>query len=450
MARVAVAGGGFGGLAVAARLAKQGHTVTVVEKADRLGGALGLVERDGFTWDAGPSRTLVPAVLRDLFRKTGRSLERELDLVPLDPAREHRFEDGTVVTLPSGSRAAQKRAIDAGLGDARSRRGGTSPGDAWLAWTAAHADVWDAVRRDLLERPYDAGRAPRATRDLFTARTSLARAVRKALPDQRLRTMALHATVMDGHDPRDVPAWAGLGDYVEQSFGTWSVPGGLGRLATVLGERLATRGVRVLLGTTVRDVVVRDGRAVGLTVDGVGGPETIEAEHVVCAVDPRRLPLLAPYVERTMPAIPPVITHLGVDHRPDEPPPPEIVLHGDPLLVLRTTGTGPEGASAWTLLARGRIAEDPLEALARAGVDLRQRVVTRVDLTPRHLVEQWGGSPHGVLWQGRGTMAERLGPATPVPGVWAVGAHTSAASAGSGLPSVGMSAAQVAELVGRA
>ena len=86
-------------------------------------------------------------------------------------------------------------------------------------------------------------------------------------------------------------------------------------------------------------------------------------------------------------------------------------------------------------------------ALVRRGIDVRPQVVTRVDRSPRDLVEEWGGSPLGVLWQGRQTAFRRLGPATPVPGVYAVGAH---ATPGAGLPFVGLSAALVAQLVGPA
>src|SRR5688500_8874085 len=110
MSRVVVVGGGFGGLASAARLAKLGHEVTLVERSPTLGGALSTVTADGFSWDAGPTTTLLPAVVRDLFRKTGRPLEREpgdVDLVARELVREHRFEDGTALRLPGGSRAAQ-------------------------------------------------------------------------------------------------------------------------------------------------------------------------------------------------------------------------------------------------------------------------------------------------------------------------------------------------------
>ena len=69
---IAIVGAGMGGMAAAARLAKLGHRVHLVERSERLGGALAPItdkEGLGFAWDAGPSSTLLPAVLRDLFRK---------------------------------------------------------------------------------------------------------------------------------------------------------------------------------------------------------------------------------------------------------------------------------------------------------------------------------------------------------------------------------------------
>src|SRR6476619_6960520 len=116
MARVVVVGGGFGGLATALRLAKLGHAVTLVEERE-LGGALVPFERDGFAWDTA-THTLLPGVVRDLFRKTGRPLEKELELVQLDCVREHWFEDGTSLVLTAG-RTPQYDAfeqLDPGLG----------------------------------------------------------------------------------------------------------------------------------------------------------------------------------------------------------------------------------------------------------------------------------------------------------------------------------------------
>jgi UDP-galactopyranose mutase len=433
VARVVVIGGGFGGMAAAARLAKLGHRVTLLERSDQLGGALTTVEHDGFAWDAGPTSTLLPAVVRDLFRKSGRPLEREVDLQPLDLVREHRFEDGSSLQLPGGSRAAQLAAVDtlgAGLGQQ------------WVDHVTSYGDTWELLRREWFERPFDVDVAPRDLVALLGRRESLHKLLRRTFRDERLRLVAGHRLVMDGHELRDVPAFAGVDVYLEQRFGAWTVPGGLAALGTAMAERLALRGVDVLTGTPATDLVLRDGRVVAVRIDA----GEVDADQVVVAIDPRRLPALASYVHRTMPAIPPVVCHVGLEGEvPDLAH--EVVLHGDPLLVVRTGGRAPDGCEAWTILGRGRLAEDVLTALARRGLDVRRQVVTRIDRTPRDLVELWGGSPHGMLWQGPRTARTRLGPRTPVPGVLAAGAH---ATTGSGLPFAGLSAALVAEVVGRA
>ena len=433
MARVVVVGGGFGGLASAVRLAKLGHEVTLLERLDTLGGAVSTVAVDGFEWDAGPTWTLVPAVVRDLFRKSGRPLERELELEPLDLVRAHWFEDGTVLGLPGQSRAAQLAAFD-GLGPGLGRQ--------WVDYVDSFSEDWEVLRRAYFENPWDPTDLPRDVADRLDSREVIHKRLRKTFKDKRLRQVAAHPFVAEGHDLRNVPAWAGLVSYLEQQFGAWTVTGGMGRLTETLVARMATRGVTVATGVEVTDLVVREGRVVGAAT----GSGTVDADAVVCAIDPRRLPALASYVERTMPTMPPVICHVGLS-APIPDLVHEVVVHGDPMLVVRAGTRAPAGGAAYTVHGRGKLAEDILRALARHQLDLRADLVTRVDLTPRDLVEQWQTSPYGVLWQGRATVRQRLGPRTPVEGVYAAGAH---ATPGAGLAFVGLSAALVAQTIGPA
>lgn len=429
MARVVVIGGGFGGLASALRLAKLGHQVTLVEERE-LGGALAPFVRDGFSWDTASS-TLVPGVVRDLFRKSGRPLEKELELVQLDCLREHWFDDGSSLVLPVG-RAAQLEAWEAL---------GPGLGTQWVDHVASYADDWEALRLGYFEVPWTPDHLPREVAARLDSRETLQKRLKRALRDPRLRLVASHPFAVDGHDDRSVPAWAGLTAYLEQRFGAWAFAEGTGALRDALVRRLETRRVTVV-PARADDVVVRDRRAVAVST----AAGEIDADVVVCAVDARRLPSLAHLVARTMPVIPPLQCHVGLEGEVRDLP-HELVVHGDPLLVVRTTGRAPEGRHAWTIQARGSMGGDPLTSLARLGLDVRHQVVTRVDLSPRELVERWGGSPLGILWEGRGTVWRRLGPRTPVEGLYAAGAH---ATPGSGLPFVGLSAALVAQVVGPA
>ena len=147
-----------------------------------------------------------------------------------------------------------------------------------------------------------------------------------------------------------------------------------------------------------------------------------------------------------MPAIPPLVTHVGLSQEVSDMP-AEIVVHDEFVITVRTDGRAPAGKSAWTLSGRGKVSEGLVMALYRKRIDLRGAVETELTMTPRQQVELWSGSPCGVLWQGRATITDRLSPRTPLPQVYAAGAHVG----GGGLvPFVGLSAAVVAEAIGPA
>ncbi len=127
--------------------------------------------------------------------------------------------------------------------------------------------------------------------------------------------------------------------------------------------------------------------------------------------------------------------------------PEEVVLHGEPLLVVRTTGSAPPGRRAWTVLRRGSTQEDVLITLVRRGIDVRRHVVTRVDRSPVDLINETNGSSYGLAWAGWRGHVQRAGQTHPVPGLYLLGASM---HPGSSIPYVGWGAAQVAARIGKA
>ena len=92
--RAAVIGAGFGGLALAIRLQSAGIATTLIEGRDKPGGRAYVWERDGFTFDAGPTVITDPDCLRELWRLSGRDMADDVTLIPVSPFYRLMWPDG--------------------------------------------------------------------------------------------------------------------------------------------------------------------------------------------------------------------------------------------------------------------------------------------------------------------------------------------------------------------
>ncbi len=489
MSRVVVIGAGLGGLAAAARLAAAGHSVTVFEGADTVGGKLGLLERDGFTFDTGPSLLTLPAVLQQVFADTGAPLE--LPLAAVDPACSYVFGDGTALTLPHDA-AAVPAALDAALG--------AGAGAAWQRLHDRSRRLWELVGEPVLRRPVSlAAMARMSTRpaDLRVVAPWLTidGLGRRMLPDARLRTWLNRYATYSGSDPRRTPAVLSVTAFVEQEFGAWYVPGGLRRIVEALAARCRELGVEVHTATPVESVSVRDGRAAGVRVAG----RDVTADVVVSNADAavlygRLLPRGAVggaqrRARRTPRSMAGFVLLLGLTGR--EPGPahrvyfpadydaefdaifgrrpvpvadPTVYVHAPDDPALRPD----EDSEGWFVLvnapahdpARGVDWDEPglrerytrhiLEVLADRGADVRDRIRVLETVTPADL-QRRAGAPGGAIYgtASHGPRAALRRPAnrSPLPGLYLVGGS---AHPGGGIPLVLMSAEIVAGLIGPA
>ncbi|MDX6255689.1 MAG: hypothetical protein QOJ11_2023 [Frankiales bacterium] len=486
MSRVVVIGAGVGGLASAARLAALGHDVTICESASQVGGKLGTVSAQGFTFDTGPSLLTLPQVFRELFTATGDSLDSVLDLRAVEPIARYRFADGTRLDLSAD--------LDRFCDDLEDAFGG-SAGDDWRRFMLRAERIWDATHGPFLESPLHGVRSlvRQAWRvgDLraVAPSRSLRSLGRQYLQDPRLRMFLDRYATYTGSDPRHSPAALAVIPYVEQTFGAWYVDGGLHLLATAIADRAAERGAEIRLGVEVAGIDVDGGRVSGVTLaDGSRVPADVVVANADAAVvygkllPHRRATASARRrLSRTTPSLSgfavmlglrgrtPELTHHTVLFPTDYDAEFDAVFGGqpaqEPTVYLSAPGDpagAPQGDEAWFVLvnaapngpvdwdSQAGYADHVLDLLAQRGLDVRDRIVVREVRSPADL-ERLTGSPGGSIYGGssHGMMAAFLRPAnaSAIKGLFLVGGS---AHPGGGLPLVTLSARIVAGLVGPA
>jgi len=494
VSRIVVIGAGIGGMAAAARLSVKGHQVTIVEQSDQVGGKAGAYSRDGFVFDTGPSLITLPAVYRDLFLKTGTSLEDNVDLQPVEPGTSYRWSDGTRVTLPGVNPAAAATA----LGDAL---GGTARED-WLALVARAAEIWRITRKPFLESPLTGTREllalAKSPRDVRTVAptTSLRGLGRKYLRDPRLRMLLDRYATYSGSDPRKAPAALSTIPYVEQTFGSWHIGGGVHKLADALAARCEERKVDILLNSDVTRIVLDEGkvRSVELS-DG----SHLEADIVVSNADAshlygdlvsgNRADAALRQLRKATPSFSgfvmllaikgrtPDISHHNVWFPADYNAEFDAVFKGRPATDPTIYACVPDDPlmrpdadhESWFVLINAprhghgknefdwsqtdfanNYADRMVELLAERGTDLRNRILWRELITPADLEARTrapGGSIYGTSSNGMRAAFLRPANTSPIEGLYLVGGSS---HPGGGLPLVGMSAEIVAETIGRA
>lgn len=492
MSRIVVIGGGIGGLAVAARLAVKGHQVTLCEQSTTPGGKCQSYERDGFVFDTGPSLFTLPAVYRDLFLKTGASLEDTLDIQPVEPAFAYHFADGTQVVMPGVDPAKCADAMQQSFG-------GTASAD-WRALISRAGAMWRITRGPFLQSPLTGWRSllglAKKPSDVGTiAPTKSLRGLGKEyLHDERQQMILDRYATYTGSDPRKAPAVLATVPFVEQSFGVWHIGGGVSQLSVALAARCVERGVDVRLGCDIARILTSDGRVDGVvTADGEHIPADIVVADADAALvygdllDDPRAPELARAASKPTPSLAGFVMLLavrgrtsGLQHhnvwfpgdynaefddifgkhpKPVRDPAIYVCAPDDPLMrpddeheswfVL--VNAPRHGQVDWTAPGLAdEYADHILATLAARGMDIRDRVLWRQVRTPADLEQRTrapGGAIYGSSSNGARAAFSRPANQSPVDGLFLVGGS---AHPGGGLPLVGMGAEIVANLIGRA
>lgn len=254
-------------------LAHSGADVTVFERLNGVGGrsgSIGTESRAGrFSFDIGPTFFLYPRVLADIFAACGRSLDREVELLRVDPQYRLIFEQGGEIRATSDMAQLATEVARLSPQDARNVQRFMADNRAKMAafrpvFEMPFNSVFDMLRPKMLAglsklRPF----------------TSLDRDLGRYFSDERVRLAFSFQSKYLGMSPFRCPSLFSILAFMEYEYGVWHPRGGCGAVMEAMARVAKDLGARIRLAAPVQQILFNGHRACGLRT--AAGEEMFDA-----------------------------------------------------------------------------------------------------------------------------------------------------------------------------
>jgi len=274
---VVIVGAGLGGLSTALRLAGAGRKVTVVERESVPGGRNGLLVKDGYSFDTGPTVLTMPDLIEDALACVGETLKDWLELIPLDPLYRAFYHDGSTLDVHADTHAMQAE-IEKTIG--------SSEAIGYGKYVDFVTKLYKYEMKDFIDRNID------SPLNLITPNLAklvalggmrkLAPKVNQFLKDPRTQKVYSFQAMYAGVSPQQALAIYAVIAYMDSVNGVFFPKGGMHAVPRALAGAAAKHGVTFKYGTSVTTIEKSNGRATAVVTDS---GERIECDALILNPD---------------------------------------------------------------------------------------------------------------------------------------------------------------------
>ncbi len=260
MKKIGIVGAGPGGLAAGILLASKGFSVKIFEAESRVGGRNGSITADGYTFDIGPTFFMMPFVLEEIFAAAGRDLHDYVEMKMLNPYYQLLYADGSSLE-PSFYPEKVRESI------ARLNKDDVEGYQKYLE--ANEKKMKYAL--PVLQRPYSSW-SDLMNEDIvrmakyLNPQRSLWEELGTYFTDDRVKVGFTFQSKYLGMSPFNCPSLFSILPYTEYKWGVYHIMGGLNQLSLAMARVIEELGGEIELNREVTEIIIEEGRAVGLKV----------------------------------------------------------------------------------------------------------------------------------------------------------------------------------------
>lgn len=271
-----VIGAGFAGLSAATKLAKEGFTVTLLEKNKETGGRARKLTIDGFTFDMGPSWYWMPDVFEDYFKEFGTSVREQYDLIRLNPSYAVFFSKDEVLRIPSNLNEFYQLFEKHEPGSSKGLKKFLA--DAEYKYNVSMNDFVHKPSLSVLEFMDFRILTAAIRMDLFK---SISKYIRNYFKDEKLIQLLEFPVLFLGAKPNETPALYSMMNYADIVLGTWYPMGGMAKIVDAMVMVAKKQGVIILTDQNVEKINILEGKAVSVISNG----NLLKTDVVIAAAD---------------------------------------------------------------------------------------------------------------------------------------------------------------------
>ena len=262
--RVVIVGAGLAGLSAALRLAGAGHEVTILERESVPGGRNGLLKKDGYSFDTGPTVLTMPSLIEEALSCVGERLEDWLDLIPLSPLYRAFYSDGSILDVHADT--AQMEAEIAKVI-------GSEEAFGYRRYVDFVTKLYKYEMNDFIDKnidtPFDLLTPNLARLIAIGGFRRLAPKVAQFLKDPRTQRVYSFQAMYAGVSPQQALAIYAVIAYMDSVNGVFFPKGGMHALPRALAGAATKHGVKIHYNSTVTQLEKRGSRVTAaITADG--------------------------------------------------------------------------------------------------------------------------------------------------------------------------------------